>query len=318
VTARPLHGYALLVITALFWAGAWITARLAAHDAPPLTVTTGRFLVASLLLLPVWWRFGRGRTVRLHGADRLILLGMSVSGIMLYTVVFLTGVRYAPASDGAVITPGLVGPFTILLAWPFLRDRPVPRVVAGTLLSLAGVALVGWSAVRHAGADSGRITGDLCFVAGAFTWAVYTVLGRRLADRVPAVTGILLCASIGAVLLLPLALLHDGVPDLRAWSGAARLNVLYLGSFGTAIAFTTYYLAVRIVGVGKAMPALGLVPFFGVIGAALLLDERLTPLHALGGVLVIAGILVPAVRGGARVASGTRPAPPVTPETPCP
>lgn len=300
MTARPLHGYVLMVITAIFWAGAWLTARIAAHDAPPMTVTAGRFTVASLLLLPVWWKLGRGKTVRLRGPDWLVLGGMSLSGIMVYTVVFLKGVQHAPASDGAVITPGLVGPFTILMVWPLLGDRPRPRVIAGTLLSLAGVMLVGWSAVRHAGADSGRVTGDLFFVAGAFTWAIYTALGRKLADRVPAVTGILLCASIGAVLMIPAALVHDGIPHLRGWSPAAWGNVLYLGSFGTAIAFTTYYLAVRIVGVGRAMPALGLVPFFGVLGAALLLGEHLTPLHALGGALVIAGILVPAgiVRAG--------------------
>jgi drug/metabolite transporter (DMT)-like permease len=287
-----------MVITAVFWAGAWLTARVAAHDAPPMTVTVGRFAVASLLLLPVWWRLGRGRTVRLRGADWIVLLGMTVSGIMVYTVVFLLGVQHAPASDGAVITPGLVGPFTILLVWPLMGDRPRPRVIAGTLLSLAGVVLVGWSAVRHAGVDSARVTGDLHFVAGAFLWAIYTALGRKLADRVPAVTGILLCTAIGAALMAPVAFLHDGAPDLRTWSAAAWVNVIYLGSFGTAVAFTTYYLAVRIVGVGRAMPALGLVPFFGVLGAALLLGEHLTPLHAVGGALVIAGILVPAA--GAR------------------
>lgn len=298
MSGTPLRGYLLMVITAVFWAGAWLTARVAAHDAPPMTVTVGRFAVASLLLLPVWWRLGRGRTVRLRGADWIVLLGMTVSGIMVYTVVFLLGVQHAPASDGAVITPGLVGPFTILLVWPLMGDRPRPRVIAGTLLSLAGVVLVGWSAVRHAGVDSARVTGDLHFVAGAFLWAIYTALGRKLADRVPAVTGILLCTAIGAALMAPVAFLHDGAPDLRTWSAAAWVNVIYLGSFGTAVAFTTYYLAVRIVGVGRAMPALGLVPFFGVLGAALLLGEHLTPLHAVGGALVIAGILVPAA--GAR------------------
>jgi drug/metabolite transporter (DMT)-like permease len=300
--AHPFFGYLLLLVTALSWAGAWITARVAAHDAPPMTVTAGRFLVASLLLLPVWWVLGRGRPVRLRGSDWLVLLGMSLSGIMAYTVIFLIGIAHAPASDGAVITPGLVGPFTIVLVWFFLRDKPQPRKVVGMLLSLAGVTLVGWSAVRAAGSDSARVVGDVWFVAGALTWASYTALGRKLADRVPAVTGVLLCSAIGGTLMVPIAWMHDGVPNLRAWSAAAWINMLYLGSFATALGFTAYYLGVRIVGVGRAMPSLGLVPFFGVLGAALLLGEHLTPLHALGGALVIAGIVVPAV-GRPRAAS---------------
>lgn len=292
--AHPLFGYLLLLLTMLSWGGAWITARMAAHDAPAMTVTAGRFVVASILLLPVWWKLERGRTIRLRGSDWLVLLGMSLSGIMLYTVMFLTGVEHAPASDGAVITPGLVGPFTILLVWLFLQDKPQRRHVVGMLLSLAGVILVGWSAVQAAGSDSARVIGDVWFVAGALTWAIYTALGRKLADRVPAVTGILLCSTIGAGLMIPIAWLHDGAPHFRDWSQAAWGNVLYLGSFATAIGFTTYYLGVRIVGVGRAMPSLGLVPFFGVLGAAVLLGEHLTPLHALGGALVIAGIVVPA------------------------
>jgi drug/metabolite transporter (DMT)-like permease len=294
MSGRVLTGYVLVVVTALLWAGAWITARLAAHDAPPLTVATGRFLVASVALLPVWRTLERGALPPLSRADRLTVLGMSVTGVISYTVLFLVGVSLAPASDGAVITPGLVGPFTILLAWPFLGDRPCARVLVGSALALAGVVLVGWSSIRSAGGDSARVAGDGVFVVSALTWAVYTLLARRLSDRVPAVTGILLATAIGAVLLAPIAWARDGIPDLTAWSGAAWVNVVYLGTFGTAVAFTTYYLAVRFAGLGRVMPALGLVPFFGVVGAAFLLGETLTLPHAAGGILVVAGIAVPA------------------------
>jgi drug/metabolite transporter (DMT)-like permease len=283
-----------MVVTALSWAGAWITARLAAHDAPPLTVTVGRYAVASLLLLPAWWRFDRGRVLQLTRADWLVVLGMSLSGVIVYTILFLVGVALAPASDGAVITPGLAGPFSILVAWAALRERPSRRVAAGALTSLCGVVLVGWSALRAAETDSARVVGDSIFATSALTWATYTVLGRRLAERVPAVTSILLCSAIGWVLLAPIAWAKDGSPDLAHWSRAAWLNVLYLGSFGTAIAFVTYYLAVRIGGLGRTMPALGLVPLFAVIGAAALLGEKLTLMHAAGGALVVTGILIPA------------------------
>ena len=67
----------------------------------------------------------------------------------------------------------------------------------------------------------------------------------------------------------------------------------------TAIAFVTYYLAVERIGIGRTAPSLGLVPLFAVIGAAAILGERLTLLHAAGGLLVIAGIAVPARPGRA-------------------
>jgi drug/metabolite transporter (DMT)-like permease len=54
------------------------------------------------------------------------------------------------------------------------------------------------------------------------------------------------------------------------------------------------------------MPGLGLVPFFGVIGAAVFLDEALHPLHVIGGALVIAGIAVPARRSRRQRRPGPR------------
>ena len=74
-------------------------------------------------------------------------------------------------------------------------------------------------------------------------------------------------------------------------------NVAYLGIVATALGFVTYYLAVRILGLNRAMPGLGLVPLFGVLGAAFFLGETVGPLHVLGGVLVISGIAVPARAG---------------------
>jgi len=292
--ARTATGYALLVVTALGWAGAWLTARVAAHDVPPLTVTWARFLVAGLALIPAWIALDRGHLPRLERRVGTTLVGMGLTGIAGYTILFMMGVARAPASDGAIITPGLAGLFAVLLSFLFTGARPEPRQLAGAGIALVGTGCVGWSAARVAGADSERIVGDLLFVASAALWGAYTVLGKSISGRVPAVTGILLASAIGVVVLTPIVLSVDGVPAPGAWSRAAIVNVLYLGLGATGIAFVTYYLAVERVGIGRTAPSLGLVPLFAVIGAALLLDERLTPLHALGGLLVIAGIVVPA------------------------
>ena len=71
--SRTLFGYVLLVVTAVGWAGAWLTARVAAHDAPPLTVTWSRFVVAALALIPAWLvfeqRFMKTEAASLAGRD---------------------------------------------------------------------------------------------------------------------------------------------------------------------------------------------------------------------------------------------------------
>lgn len=292
---REIVGYLLMLATAIGWGGAWVTAKLAAHDAPPATVTVGRFVVAALALLPVWLLMERGKPLP-RGRDWLVLVAMGATGAATYTVLFLFGVTLAPASDGAVLVPGLSGVFAIAIGSALARRAPPGRAILGASLSLLGCGVVGWNAVRAAEAAETRLLGDAVFVASAVVWATYTILGRGIAPRVSAPTSILAVSMIGAALLAPFALLHDGLPDLSTWSAAAWFNVVYLGLGATALAFVTYYAAIKILGVEKAAPAMGLVPVFGVVGAAVILGEALTLAHAAGGLLVVGGIVLPHLR----------------------
>lgn len=295
--AAPL-GYVLMVVTGVGWAGAWLTAKVAAHDAPPLTVTVGRFFVAALALLPVWLVVERDRP-RPRGRTWLLLVVMGLLGAATYTVLFLYGVRLAPSSDGAVLTPGLAGIFAMAITALLARKAPAPRAMMGAALSLAGCLLVGYNAIANAPAGSARPWGDLLFVLAALVWGVYTVIGKRASTAgVGPFTSILAVSIVGSLALLPVALVVDGVPDLASWSGAAWGNMLYLGLAATTVAFVTFYAAVQLIGVDRTAPALGLVPFFGVLGAAVLLDEPLTLLHAAGGALVVLGIVLPVLRWG--------------------
>jgi len=291
-------GYLLLLVTTLAWGGAWVTARLAAHALSPLTVTWGRFATATLALLPMKLMLERGRKVRLERRDVLALAGMSLTGVAGYTIVFMAGVARAPASDGAIITPGLVGGLAMSLGAVVYRRLPRRREITGAVLAGVGVTLVGLSAFLAADAagDLERVAGDWMFVACALLWATYTVLGERLAGRVPAVTSVLLACGLGVVILTPLTWAFEGAPNPAAWPRVGLFNVVYLGVFATAFGFVAYYLAVRILGLNRAMPGMGLVPLFGVLGAAVFLGESLNGLHVLGGAFVIAGIVVAALR----------------------
>lgn len=291
--ASSSRGYALLFVTALGWSGAWIIARAAAPEVSPSAITVARFAIAAVALLPVWFLLEQGRRFRPTGGDGLLLLGMALTGIVGYTLLFLTGIALAPASDGAIITPALAGVFGMLIAWPALRQRPSAQQVGGALLALTGVFLVGWSVLGSLGSQSERITGDLLFVAGAGTWGVYTVLGRIAADRIPPTTGILLASVLGVAMLTPVVLLVQGPAIFTGWTGLAWANALYLGIVATAISFVTFYLGVQRVGVASAAPFYGLVPVFSVVEAAWLLGEDVTIFHGVGGALVFVGIAFP-------------------------
>jgi drug/metabolite transporter (DMT)-like permease len=216
-----------------------------------------------------------------------LVLALGATAVAGYNALFLYGLELAPASDGAIIVPGLAPVFTVLIAWPVLGERIGPRGIAGLLLAFAGlVAVIG----PTGGVDRDRLLGALLFVAGAACWGVYSVLGKSATARFGAVTATLYATTTGALLLLPFALAESGWSELADANGSAWASILYLAVFGTVLAFVLFYEGVSRIGASRATAFALLVPIFGVLGSVLILDESIGAGTFVGGVAILAGL----------------------------
>jgi drug/metabolite transporter (DMT)-like permease len=134
-------------------------------------------------------------------------------------------------------------------------------------------------------------------------WAVYTFVGRR-GTRSLSPLAMTFGASLTGWIMLTVAALLQGSLFLltettwRGWSA-----IVFLGLFGTALAFTWYAEAVQRIGATRSAAFINLVPVSAVILGALLLDERLGVAVLAGGALVIAGVII-TNHAGARLAAG--------------
>ncbi|HEY2916494.1 MAG TPA: DMT family transporter, partial [Candidatus Limnocylindrales bacterium] len=129
-----------LTITAAGFGGTWVAAPWATQDIAPLTVAFVRFTLAAVLLLG-WTRI-RGASLVLERRDLPIVLGVALTSVVGYNVLFLYGVTLAPANHGAILVPGLIPLATLALSRFLLGATVVRRQVAGIGLSLVGLALV--------------------------------------------------------------------------------------------------------------------------------------------------------------------------------
>jgi drug/metabolite transporter (DMT)-like permease len=127
------------------------------------------------------------------------------------------------------------------------------------------------------------------------SWTAYTFIGWQASGRFsPLATTFY--ASLSGAILLGLAGTGQGDIDPAAWSWRVWAGMGFLAIFGTAIAYTWFNDAVHRLGAGHASIFINLVPVFAVLQAAVLLDERLRPGRSGGGVLVIAGVWLPAIK----------------------
>lgn len=288
-----------LVATAAVWGATWIAARVAVNEAPPLAVASWRFLFAALVLgalLVV--REGRPRWTR---GDWLTVTVLGSTGIFLYNLCFLYGLRVIEAGRGALVvalTPALVAAGD----WLFCSAPMSVGKAGGILLAMFGCLLV----VTNGDPQllvTGRIGhGEWLIIGCSILWAVYTFVGRRGTRSLSPLAMTFGASLTGWMMLTIAALMQGSLLALGETTWRGWLAISFLGIFGVALAFTWYAEAVQQIGATRAAIFINLVPVSAVILGALLLDERLGLAVLTGGALVIVGVIL-TNRAGARLAA---------------
>jgi O-acetylserine/cysteine efflux transporter len=235
-----------------------------------------RFTVTALALVwftkPPW-----------HLMKRIFVIAL-ISAAIQYSLTF-NGLRGVDAST-AVLVIQLEVPFIVLLGAIFLGEQPGARKWIGIAIAFAGVAMI-------AGEPSlgGAWSSLFLLVSGAFTWAIGQVLVRRL-GRVHSFTLIAWVAVFASPQLFAMSLVFedDHMTYLRTAGWVVWGTVVYLGLVMTALGYTLWYSLIGRHPVGQVAPFLLLLPVFSVIGGVTILGESLTPMIAIGGGIVIAGV----------------------------
>ncbi len=286
VAASRRTAYILLTLMAVCFGGTWVAGKVAVAAISPFTLAATRFVIASALL------WGWARRTPIHGrrpgvTDLPMVLGMGLTAVAGYNVLFLYGLRLAPASDGAIIVPGLAPVLTTVLAWPLLQERIGRLGGAGLGAALAGLILVLSPSGGH---GTERFSGDALFFLGACCWAIYTIIGKAATARFGAVRATLYGTITGTLILLPFAAAERGWIKLAAAPIVGWAGLAYLAIFGTVLPFVFLYEGIRRIGASRAAAFAFLIPIIGVGSSVLILGEALSAPTVVGGAFVLLGL----------------------------
>lgn len=231
----------------------------------------------------VVWMATRGRLrelVDIPWRTRLQLMGQGAL-LTLNWVLFLGAIDRTDVAVAELLA--YTGPVLVAALAPFVtRERFDVRVVLPLALSLGGTAVI---LLPHLG-DVGRggLLGPAMAFASAFTYALLIVRSKKLLAGVSNET-LMVTEYVIATLLLAFAVpASPPLHDVRAWAG-----LLALGLIDTAFTGILFVSALRHVRTDHAAILTYGEPVSGVLFAALLLGEALTPGAVVGGVLVVAG-----------------------------
>jgi len=289
---KPLWlAYVGLVLTPLFWAGNAVVAKGAIDNIPPLSMSFWRWVIALVVILP----FGlpgilrHRRVIRQYLGSMLVLATFSVAAFnsLLYYAAISTS-----ATNIALIN-ATIPIFIALLAWLLLGDRTRPIQILGILLAVLGILTVVARGKLSVLTQLQAQPGDLIMVAAVFSWGLFSVLLRRQAVPLPALTFLTTQIALGTLVILPFYLI-----ELTFFKGgfevsrATVMPLLYFAFFPGILAYAFWNHGVHKVGPARAAMFMYLTPVFASVLAGVFLGERLGLFHIVGGVLILAGLFL--------------------------
>jgi drug/metabolite transporter (DMT)-like permease len=276
----------LLVIVMVVWGTTYIATKSVVEESPPLLLALLRFLAAIVVLWPIVFLRGGLKNLPRPFPWRTLFL-MSAFGFVLYYATFNYSLLYTSASQGALIQALLPAAVAIAAAL-YLRERPSKQRILGILLSIVGVVLV-ISFGKTDETASKPVAGALLMLGSVVAWALYTVLAKRVAHADETlITAVSM--SMASVMLIPLVLFELRDYSWPTLTGAAWLNILYLGVVASGAAFVIYNRALRDLDASAVGVWINLAPIIGVVSAVLFLGESLHPWQIAGAVIALAGM----------------------------
>lgn len=271
----------------MFWAGNFIVIKSALDTMPPVGFTFLRFALASgILLLLLRWREGSLGLPR-RDAGPILLLG--VIGFGVYQMLWTTGLDGISAGDSAVLiamTPVL----TALVAVAAGADTLTPGKLAGSVLSFAGVAVVIGGA--HGLDFSGPLLSYGLTLLAAACWAIYTSFAAPFLVRTSPLRTTAWATTAGTLFLAPFAAIQLSGVDPATIGPSVGLGVLYSGLLAAGLANVIVFHAVHLLGPTRVTAFQSLVPALAVVLAFLVLGEPIRLAQVVGGVVIVAGVLL--------------------------
>lgn len=293
---RRVAGTLFIVASAVAFGAMAILARIAyADQVDTRTLLALRFAIAALCLLAI---VAARRVPLPRGRDLASVAALGGVGYGGQAATFFTALTMAPAGLVALLLylhPALVA----VLAALFLHERMTPTKLVALVLALTGMLLtvgpaLGAGEAAHPQLASGVALGT----AAAAIYAVYIVVGTRLASRVePLALSAVVVASAACVFIVAAAIAGPRLPQ----SAAGWAAVVAIALISTVAAITLFFAGLSRIGPTQASTLSTVEPVVTVALATSLLEERISALQLVGGALILVTVVLLA-----RTADGTR------------
>lgn len=275
-----------LIAANIIWGSSFPIYKWTLTDIPPFTFVFLRFFLGAIIIFPF-----TNHNLKIEKEDIWKLIAGSFIGISLAISLLFLGLQLAPSINAPIIFSS--SPALLLLAAIFyMKEKPKPKIIIGTIISLLGVILIIVRPVLENG-FKGAILGNIFFIFALIADTSHTIILKRFIRKYSSLTLVFWSFIIGTIPLVPFVIMESSKFNiLKDLTINGYIGILYGSVFAAVLAHILYTFGIKLIKTSEIGIFSYVDPVTTAIVAVPLLGESITFYYLLGSVLVFLGIFI--------------------------
>ncbi len=271
----------------IFWGSSFIATKFALAEVTPPQLILIRMIIAITLLTSIAIYTKRDFSIKFKSHSWIFLLALVA---VFHLMIQIYGLKFTSASNTGWIV-GMAPVFIAILGFFFMKESITLIKAAGIIVAFFGLLLL----ISHG--DFSKIDflknkGDFLVLGSAFTWGVYSIINKKVSLQYSPLMTILYLFIAMAIIISPIVLSGDFVNTIFHISSNVWIAILFLGIFCSGVSYVLWAQALKEMEAAKAGAFLYFEPFVTVIAAWIFLNESITFLMILSGIIITVGVLL--------------------------
>lgn len=275
------------LLAVIFWGISFIATKIALNELSPETIILLRLLLAIILLLLIALYTKRDFSISLKNHLGIFILALVA---VFHLWIQITGLKFTSASNTGWII-GVTPVFMAILGFIIFKEKITPVKALGISIAFIGLMLLmSKGDVLSIGFISHK--GDFLVLASAFTWSIYSMINKKISLSYSPLMTILFLFLMMAVIITPFTLNRETINSVIHLSINGWLAILFLGIFCSGIAYVLWAQALKELEATKVGVFLYFEPFVTVFAAWLILQEVISYITILSGIIITFGVIL--------------------------
>jgi drug/metabolite transporter (DMT)-like permease len=275
------------IAVVIFWGVSFIATKIALNELAPLTLILLRLILAVIFLtaIAVYTKRDFSISLKSHGGI-LILAIVAVAHLWIQ----VTGLKYTSAANTGWII-GTAPIFMALVGLFFFKEEFTLLKTTGIVIAFLGLLLL----ISHGNFSSIGLAsnkGDFLILASAVTWSIYSAVNKKISLTYPPMMTILFLFLMMAIIISPFTINRESIHSVLHLSIRGWTAILFLGILCSGAAYVLWASALKEMESTKVGAFLYFEPFVTVIASWIILNERITFLMILSGLIITAGVVL--------------------------